>query len=423
MKSYAEMNEAGRLLALAEARASYELAKGKGLKLDITRGKPNLEQVQLSNGMFGAITEQDFFLDGVDTRNYGNPGGLPSTKKLFAEIMDVDPAQVFVGGNASLQLMYDTVAKAYTNGLWNSPHPWSQEEKVKFLCPCPGYDRHFHLSLSFGMELIPIAMSPDGPDMDAVEAAVADPAVKGIWCVPKYSNPDGYVYSAAVCERMANLKPAAPDFVILWDNAYVVHDIFDEVKDIPNILALCAAAGRPNMCITFASTSKITFAGGGVSAFAAGPEQLAHLAKLIGLQTIGYNKVNEMLHVRFLKDLPTVKALMARHAAIVRPKFEAVLDALDKEIAPLGIAKWSKPNGGYFVSLYAMPGTAKRAHQLCKEAGVTLTPAGASYPNNFDPDDSNLRIAPTFVTLEEITQAMQVLVECLKIAALEKLLA
>jgi len=272
------------------------------------------------------------------------------------------------------------------------------------------------------MELIPIAMSPDGPDMDAVEQAVQDPAVKGIWCVPKYSNPDGYVYSAETCKRMANLKPAAPDFVIMWDNAYVVHDIFDEVCEIPNILALCAEAGRPNMCITFASTSKITWAGAGVSAFATGPEQLAHLARLIGLQTIGYNKVNEMLHVRFLKDLDGIKALMKKHAAIARPKFEAVLAALDKEIAPLGIARWSKPNGGYFVSLYAMAGTAKRAHELCKEAGVTLTPAGASYPNSNDPQNSNLRIAPTFVTLDEIVEAMQVLVLCLKIAALEALI-
>ena len=423
MKTYVQMNETERVQALVDARAQYETLQAKSLKLDITRGKPCTEQLQLSNAMLAPLTEADYFLDGVDTRNYGNVGGLPSSKKLFAEIMDVAPNQVFVGGNASLQLMYDTIAKAFTNGLVDSPRPWSAEPKVKFLCPCPGYDRHFHLSLSFGIELIPIALSPDGPDMDAVEQAVADPAVKGIWCVPKYSNPDGYVYSAAVCARMAKLKPAAPDFVIMWDNAYVVHDVFDEVCEIPNLLALCADAGRPNMCISYASTSKITWAGAGVSAFAAGTEQLQHLTKLTGWQTIGYNKVNEMLHVRFLKDLPTTKVLMKQHAAIMRPKFEAVLDALDAEIAPLDIATWSKPNGGYFVSLYAMHGTAKRVHQLCKEAGVTLTPAGASYPYGNDPADSNLRIAPTFATFEEVALAMQVLTLCLKIAALEKLSA
>ena len=353
-------------------------------------------------------------------RNYGELTGVPSAKRLFAELLGVTPSQILVGGSASLNLMYDLIAKAWTHGLLHSPRPWSQEPAVRFLCPAPGYDRHFRVSQSFGMELIPIAMTPDGPDMDAVEAAVRDPAVKGIWCVPKYSNPQGIVYSDAVVDRLAALRPAAPDFALMWDNAYCLHEVYGEFVPFRDMLTLCREAGNADMVYEFASTSKITFPGAGVAVMAASEANLKYLSGLLGAQTISYDKVNQLRHVRFLQDKAHVLELMQRHAAILRPKFEAVLAAL-RGIAPLNIASWTEPKGGYFVSCDAMPGTAKRTLALCAGAGVTMTPAGATYPGGNDPADSNIRIAPSFPPVEELEQAMQIFCLALRMAALEKL--
>lgn len=423
MKAYPNMSAGELATEFAKVKAEYDRIRGKGLKLDLTRGKPDAEQLALSDEMVRQAATGDFMMDGVDVRNYGTLGGLPSTKRLFAGLLDVEPDEIFVGGNASLQLMYDVIAKAYTHGLPHSPRPWSQERVVRFLCPSPGYDRHFHLTESFGMELIPIPMRDDGPDMDAVERHAADPSVKGMWCTPKYSNPDGVVYSEAVCTRIASLHAAAPDFTLMWDNAYCVHAIEGESAAIPNILSLCRAGGNPDMPYMFASTSKITYPGSGVSVFATSRENLAYYMNLASFQTISYSKLNEYMHVRFLKDGATVLALMRRHADILRPKFDAVTGALDRWVSPCGIARWSKPKGGYFISLFAYPHTAKRVHALCADAGVLLTRAGATYPYGVDPDDSNIRIAPSFAALSEVTAAAEVLCVCLRLAALEKLMA
>ena len=401
--------------------AEYESWKAKSLKLNMARGKPSKQQLDLVSGILTALTSAEECVDsGVDARNYGELKGLESARKLFADILGCKTSQVFAGGNSSLQLMYDTVSKAYTHGLLHSEKPWCKEESVKWLCPAPGYDRHFRVSQSFGMELIPIAMTPDGPDMDAVEAAVRDPAVKGIWCVPKYSHPQGIVYSDAVVDRLAALRPAAPDFALMWDNAYCLHEVYGQFVPFRDMLTLCREAGNADMVYEFASTSKITFPGAGVAVMAASEANLKYLSGLLGAQTISYDKVNQLRHVRFLQDKAHVLELMQRHAAILRPKFEAVLAAL-RGIAPLGIASWTEPKGGYFVSCDAMPGTAKRTLALCAEAGVTMTPAGATYPGGNDPADSNIRIAPSFPPVEELEQAMQIFCLALRMAALERL--
>ena len=348
--------------------------------------------------------------------------GLPSCKKLFAELLGVSPEEVFVGGNASLQLMYDTISKAYTHGLLHSEKPWSKLEKVKFLCPSPGYDRHFKVSQTFGMEMITIPMKEDGPDMDMVEAYITDPLVKGMWCVPKYSNPDGIVYSDEVVRRIARMKPAAPDFVLMWDNAYCVHEFEGEFVPFLDILTECRNAGNPDMPFEFASTSKITFPGAGISCFACSKANMAYMVKLISMQTISFDKVNQLRHVLFLKDRAHVLEYMKKHAAFLKPKFDVVLAYLDKEIAPLEIAQWHRPRGGYFISLNTMPGCAKRANQLAKEAGVVMTGAGATYPGGVDPMDSNLRIAPSYPPLEELKAAIEVFGASLKLATAEKLL-
>ena len=317
--------------------------------------------------------------------------------------------------------MYDTISKAYTHGLLHSEQPWCREPVVKWLCPAPGYDRHFKVTESFGFELITIPMTDEGPDMDAVEAAVKDPAVKGIWCVPKYSNPDGIIYSDDVIHRMAALSPAAPDFTIMWDNAYCIHEFEGEYVDFPDILSLCEAAGHPDMVFEFASTSKVTLPGAGISCFACSEANMAHMEKLIGVQIISFDKVNQQRHVLYLKDKAHTLELMKRHAAIMGPKFRCVVDALDREVAPLEIASWQRPKGGYFISLNAMPGTAKRTLELCREAGVTMTGAGATFPYGKDPQDSNIRIAPSLPPVEELEQAIAVLCVCLKLSALEVL--
>ncbi len=406
-----------------EALAQYEICKAKGLKLDMSRGKPASAQLDLSNALLTLPADADCAADGIDARNYGGFEGLPSCRKLFAELLDVDPDEVFAAGNASLSLMYDLIAKAYTHGLLHSPSPWSKLDKVKFLCPVPGYDRHFTICQSFNMEMINIPMNDEGPDMDLVEALIADPAVKGIWCVPKYSNPSGIIYSRAVIERLANLKPAAPDFTIMWDNAYCIHEFDGEYVPFPDILALCAAAGNPDMVYEFASTSKVTFPGAGVACFACSKANLAYMKKLISAQSISYDKLNQLRHVLFLKDKASALAHMKKHAAIMKPKFDMVLDTLAREIAPLGIASFHRPKGGYFVSLDVMDGCAMRVHALMKQAGVVMTGAGATFPYGVDPDDRNLRIAPSFPPLAELSEALEVLCVCIKLAAVEKLLA
>ena len=421
MKPYAQYTAAERA---AEAALLREKLAGYGqLKLNMARGKPGKAQLDLTSDILNVLNTAEDCIDedGIDARNYGELTGLPCAKRLFAQILGTQPEEILVGGNASLNLMYDLIAKAFTHGLRHSPRPWAKEPVVRFLCPAPGYDRHFKITESFGMELIYIPMTEDGPDMDAVEEAVKDPCVKGMWCVPKYSNPDGIIYSDRTIDRIAALKPAAPDFALMWDNAYCVHEIFGEFVPFRDILTLCREAGNADMVYEFTSTSKITFPGAGISCMAASKENQAYISSLLTFQTISYDKVNQLRHVRYLKDKAHTLELMQRHAAILGPKFKAVLDALEEEIAPLEIASWTRPKGGYFVSLNAMEGTAKRTLELCGQAGVVMTPAGATFPYGKDPKDSNIRIAPSLPPAEELQQAMEVFCLCLRLAALEKL--
>ena len=422
MMKYTDMTAQQRKAEYAAVLAEYEKQKALGLKLNMARGKPGREQLDMVTDLCNILVKpEDFISDGIDSRNYGNVDGLPAAKALFADILGCKPEQCFVGGNASLQLMYDTVAKAYSNGLLHSEKPWSKLEKVKWLCPAPGYDRHFKVTQSFGAELITVPMTENGPDMDVVEELIKDPAVKGLWNVPKYSNPDGIIYSDETIRRIAAMKPAAPDFMLMWDNAYCIHEFDGEFVPFADILSLCAENGNADMVYEFASTSKVTFPGAGVAVMATSEANLAYLMPLINIQTIGFDKINQLRHVKYLQDKEHTLALMQRHAAILRPKFHAVLDALDREIAPLGIGEWKRPKGGYFVSYNAMSGTAKRALALCKEAGVTMTGAGATFPYGVDPEDSNIRIAPSLPPVEELQQAIAVFCVCVKLAALEKL--
>lgn len=420
---YDQMPKAELQQQYEAAKKEFEACKARNLSLDMSRGKPGREQLDLSLPMLTLLqTPEDCVSDGVDVRNYGMLDGIPACKKLFAELLGVRESQLIIGGNASLQLMYDTIAKAYTHGLLHSEKPWSQEKTVKFLCPVPGYDRHFGVSETFKMEMIAVPMNDEGPDMDMVEELIKDPAVKGMWCVPKYSNPSGLIYSDAVVARIAAMKPAAPDFTLMWDNAYFAHEFEGPFVPFIDIVSACEKAGNPDMVFEFASTSKITMPGAGVAAVAASEANIAYMKKLLTLQTISFDKVNQLRHVRFLKDKETTLALMQKHAAIMQPRFAAVLAALEKNIAPLGIASWVKPRGGYFVSLDAMPGCAKRTLALCKEAGVTMTGAGATYPYGKDPQDSNIRIAPSLPPVSELEQAIEVFCISLRIAALERLM-
>ncbi len=403
--------------------ARYVDLQHEELKLDMSRGKPSKLQLDLVSDMLNVLTDaQDCIVDGNDTRNYGDLAGLKCAREYWADVLGCKPSQTFVGGNASLSLMHDLITRAYTHGLTDSERPWCKEERVKFLCPSPGYDRHFRITESYGFELITVPMTPYGPDMDLVEELVQDPTVKGIWCVPKYSNPQGYTYSEETIDRFANLKPAAPDFAIMWDNAYCVHEFDGEFEPFRDIISLCAEAGRPNMVYEFASTSKITFPGSGISVMASSEENIAYHTKLIGVQTISYDKINQLRHVRYLKDKEHTLELMKRHAQIMGPKFEMVLKILRAEVTNKGIAHWHHPKGGYFVCVAAMPGTAKRTLELCKRCGVVLTEAGATYPYGVDPHDSMIRIAPSLPPIEELEKAMHVFCVCLKIAALEKYL-
>ena len=419
MANYFEMTRDELTAEKAALEEKYKKFQAMGLKLNMARGKPGPHQMDLAMGL---LQMTDYTTDaGTDARNYGDLEGLHEARELFGDVMGVKPEEVFVGGNSSLQIMYNLISMGYCFGFPESPCPWSQVEKRKFLCPVPGYDRHFAITEEFGFELISVPMTPTGPDMDVVEKLVAeDDTIKGIWCVPQYSNPDGYTYSDETIDRFAKMKTAAPDFKIFWDEAYIVHHLTDEIIETPVLLNECKKYGTEDRVFMFTSTSKITFPGAGVAVMAASEANLKYLSGLLGAQTISYDKVNQLRHVRFLQDKAHVLALMQRHAAILRPKFEAVLAAL-RGIAPLNIASWTEPKGGYFVSCDAMPGTAKRTLALCAEAGVTMTPAGATYPGGNDPADSNIRIAPSFPPVEELEQAMQIFCLALRMAALERL--
>ena len=422
--NYRNMNRAEQQEELQKQQAALDTLKSKGLKLDMSRGKPGKAQLDLVSDILTVLTDPaDCVVGGNDVRNYGMLSGLPEAKILFAELLGCKPEECFIGGSASLTLMYDTIAKAYTHGLLHSEKPWCKLDRVKFLCPAPGYDRHFKITESFGFELITVNMTPTGPDMDQVEELVKDPEVKGIWCVPKYSNPDGIIYSEDTIRRFAGLKPAAPDFLLMWDNAYCVHEFDGDYVPFPDIIGLCREAGNPDMVFEYASTSKITFPGAGISVMAASEANQKYMQKLLGIQMISYDKVNQLRHVKYLKNKEGTLALMKKHAGILGPKFMMVLDTLEREIAPLGIAEWQKPKGGYFVSVNTMDGIAGRTLALCKEAGVVMTSAGATFPYGNDPRDRNIRVAPSLPPVSELEQAMEVFCVSLKIAALEKLLA
>lgn len=401
-------------------KEEFEQWKAQGLSLNMARGKPSLEQLELSHGLLKALDFDDCIDDGVDARNYGELAGMPSARKYWAELLDVEPEQCFVGGSSSLNMMYDLIAKAWSNGLLHSEKPWSQQPGIRFLCPVPGYDRHFKITESFGIQMIPVKMTDNGPDMDEVERLAADPLVKGIWCVPKYSNPDGHIYSDETIRRFAALKPAAPDFVVVWDNAYCVHEIRGDYVPFPDILKLCAAQGSPDMIIEFASSSKITFPGAGMSVMAASRANMDYICSLASAQMISGDKVNQLRQVRFLKDKAHTLTLMKKHGALLRVRFDAFLKELKEEIEPLGIANWTDPSGGYFISMYTQPGCAKRTVELCREAGLILTGAGAAYPYGKDPEDSHIRIAPSFPPLADVELAAKVFCTCLKLATLEK---
>ena len=421
---YSQLDRPALEQELTVCRKAFEDLKKKGLKLDMSRGKPGKAQLDLVSDILTVLTSADeCYSDGTDVRNYGGLAGLPAAQKLFADILGCRPEECFIGGSSSLTLMYDTIAKAYTHGMLHSEKPWSKLDRVKFLCPAPGYDRHFKITESFGAELITIPMTPAGPDMDLIEELVKDPEVKGIWCVPKYSNPDGIIYSEETIRRFAGLKPAAPDFLLMWDNAYCVHEFEGDYVPFPDIIGLCREAGNPDLVFEYASTSKITFPGAGISVMATSEANQKYMQKLLGVQMISYDKVNQLRHVKYLKDKAGTLALMKKHAAIMGPKFRMVLETLEREIAPLGIAEWQKPKGGYFVSVNTMDGIAKRTLALCKEAGVVMTSAGATFPYGVDPNDRNIRVAPSLPPVEELEQAMEVFCVSMRVAALEKLLA
>lgn len=425
MKAYKDLSKEELLTLQKQLNKEYEEAKAKGLKLDMSRGKPATSQLDMEMDFMNVLNADSILKTeaGVDCRNYGIMDGIPEARKLIGDVLGVSADNVIVFGNASLNIMYDTVARSEIFGVMGET-PWCKLDKVKFLCPVPGYDRHFAITEQFGIEMINVPMTEDGPDMDMVEELVnTDPAVKGIWCVPKYSNPQGYTYSDETVKRFAALKPAAKDFRIYWDNAYAIHDLYEEKKDtLLDIISECEKAGNPDMVYEFCSTSKVTFPGSGIAALAASKANLDFIKKFMTIQTIGYDKVNQLRHVRYFKDAEGMKAHMMKHAAIMRPKFEAVFHVLESELNGLGIGSWTEPKGGYFISFDALEGCAKKIVEKCKEAGVVLTGAGATYPYKKDPKDSNIRLAPSFPTPEELAMATDLFVLCVKIVSVEKLL-
>lgn len=425
MKAYTEMTKDELKAEIASLEEAFEAAKAKGLKLNMARGLPSAEQLDMEADFFNTLhPDSDFVSEaGIDCRNYGELVGISEARKLMADMMEIDADEVIVFGNSSLNVMYDTVARSMIHGVCGST-PWCKLDKLKFLCPVPGYDRHFAITEQFGIEMINIPMTESGPDMDMVEEYVNnDPAVKGIWCVPKYSNPQGISYSDETVRRFANLNPAAPDFRIYWDNAYTIHHLYNGKEDqILEILDECKKAGKPDMVFKFCSTSKVTFPGSGIAALGASKNNLDFVKKIITIQTIGHDKLNQLRHVRYFKDINGMKEHMKKHAAIIRPKFELVLNVLSTELGDLNIGKWTNPNGGYFVSFDSLNGCAKEIVAKCKEAGVTLTGAGATYPYKKDPNDSNIRIAPTFPPIEDLAQALDIFVLCVKLVSAKKLL-
>lgn len=423
MAEYRSMSKPELEAEKSKLEKKYNEFKAKGLKLNMARGKPGPHQMDLAMDLFK--TTDYTAEDGTDARNYGNLEGLYEARQLFGEVMGVKPENVFVGGNSSLQLMYFLVSIGYTFGFPESERPWSQVEHPKFLCPVPGYDRHFRITEEFGIDMINVPMTPDGPDMDMVEKLAAeDPSIKGIWCVPQYSNPDGYTYSDETVRRFAAMKTAAPDFKIFWDEAYIVHHLTDEIIETPVLLEESKKYGSEDRVFMFTSTSKITFPGAGVSALACSDNMMKYVCKRFEVMIISYDKMNQLRHVRFLKNKAGVLAHMLKHRRRLVPCFDAVKTTFAQKLTPCGdIARWTNPKGGYFISLYVMPGCAKRVAQLCKEAGLVLTGAGASYPYGKDPEDSHLRIAPTYPSLSEVEQASELLTVCVRLAVVEKLLA
>lgn len=426
MKAYKEYSKEELSELKEELEKEYAKAQAKGLKLDMSRGKPAATQLDMTMDMMDVLNaESDLTTEaGTDCRNYGVLDGIPEAKKLMADMIGVSPENVIVCGNASLSIMYDTVSRSMTHGVLGST-PWCKLEKVKFLCPVPGYDRHFAITEHFGIEMVNVPMTEDGPDMDLVEQLVqTDETVKGIWCVPKYSNPQGISYSDETVKRFAALKPAAGDFRIFWDNAYVVHHLYDDKQDeLLDILSECEKAGNPDMVYEFCSTSKVSFAGAGIAAVASSGANLEWMKKSMTIQTIGYDKVNQLRHVRYFKDMDGIKAHMRKQAELLRPKFEAVIQVLEQELGGLGIGSWVKPNGGYFIAFETLEGCAGDVITKCREAGVVLTKAGAPFPYGKDPKDSVIRIAPSYPTPEELAEATDLFVLCVKLVSVDKLLS
>ncbi len=425
MAALQEMTKEQLKARLAELQSQYAEYAAKGLKLDMSRGKPGPEQLDLTLDMLDCVNARDGYrtANGTDTRNYGLLDGIPEAKQLFADILGVEPANVIVGGNSSLNMMFDYISTAYGSGVCGHA-PWSKQGAIKFLCPAPGYDRHFAVTQYFGIELITVAMTAEGPDMEQVERLVADPLVKGMWCVPMYSNPDGITYSDETVRRIAALKPAASDFRVIWDNAYCLHHLSDDPAQqdvLLNVYKEAEKQGTQDQIVMFTSTSKISFPGSGMAAMAASPANVADVKRRMTVQTIGHDKLNMLRHARFFGNVEGIRAHMKLHAAILRPKFEVVLTTLNARLGGKNVAQWHTPRGGYFVSVNLMDGCAKETVRLLAEAGVVMTGAGATYPYGYDPHDSNLRIAPTFPPLDELKTAMELFCVCAELACVKKL--